>query len=190
MNMAWFRFNRLAMAPLICGCLLGIPQAEGRAIIPDAFLATAELHGIPDPSILYAIAIQESGRVDQEDGEIKPWPWALNVGGEGHYYDSMAEAWTALNTIFVDPPRNIDIGLVQVSWPINRHVITDPFMALDPMTNLSIGAHILRECFERLHEWWQAVGCYHSPTPERAYAYRERVYRHWLKLHQIDGGKS
>ncbi|MGI9449092.1 MAG: lytic transglycosylase domain-containing protein [Geminicoccaceae bacterium] len=188
--MIWSRFARSAASAAVIGCLAAMPEAEGRATIPEVFHAAAELQDIPDASILYAIAIQESGRVDQVDGMLKPWPWALNVGGEAQYYANMAEAWDALNTIFALPPRNIDIGLVQVSWPINRHVITDPFLALDPVTNLSLGARILRECFDRLGEWWQAVGCYHSPTPERASVYRGRVYRHWLKLHRIEEGGS
>ena len=188
--MTWSRFSRSFVIFMMLGWLVGIPHADGRTVIPGEFLAAAELHDIPDPSILYAIAIQESGRRDEADGQLKPWPWALNVGGESRYFADMTEAWSALNEIFVDPPRNIDIGLVQVSWPINKHVINDPFMALEPTNNVAIGAHILRECFDRLREWWQAVGCYHSPTPERALAYRERVYRHWLRLHKLDGGES
>lgn len=171
-------------AIVIAGTILTAPpssRAEAVDKLPHVFVATADAQGIP-PTLLYAIALQESGRREETTGEFRPWPWSLNVGGKAHYYANMEEAWNALNTLFKDPPRNIDIGLVQVSWPVNRHVIHDPFLALEPTINLAIGAQILKECFDRLGNWWAAVGCYHSPTPKRAAAYRDRVQKRWLRL--------
>lgn len=160
---------------------LASARADVEQSLPPLFVATADAHGIP-PTLFYAIALQESGRQAAETGAFRPWPWSLNVGGKARYYATMEEAWDALTRLFKDPPRNIDIGLVQVSWPVNRHVIHDPFLALEPTINLAIGAQILRECFDRLGDWWAAVGCYHSPTPKRASAYRERVQQRWRRL--------
>jgi hypothetical protein len=173
----------LSAIAIAAALLAAIPssKAEAGASVPHVFVATADAQGIP-PTLLYAIALQESGRKEEGTGAFKPWPWSLNVGGKPHYYANMEEAWNALNTLFQDPPRNIDIGLVQVSWPVNSHVIHDPFLALEPTINLAIGAQILRECFDRLGDWWAAVGCYHSPTPKRAAAYRDRVQNRWLRL--------
>jgi len=161
--------------------VVALAKADDGRSLPPLFVATADAQGIP-PTLLYAIALQESGRQDGDKGVLTPWPWSLNVGGKSHYYATMEEAWDALNRLFKDPPRNIDIGLVQVSWPVNRHVIHDPFLALEPTVNLAIGAQILRECFDRLGDWWAAVGCYHSPTPKRASAYRDRVQKRWHRL--------
>jgi len=173
----------LSAIAIAAALLAAIPSSKAAGVrsVPHVFVATADAQGIP-PTLLYAIALQESGRKEKNTGAFRPWPWSLNVGGKAHYYANMEEAWDALNTLFKDPPSNIDIGLVQVSWPVNRHVIHDPFLALEPTINLAIGAQILKECFDRLGDWWAAVGCYHSPTPKRAAAYRDRVHKRWRQL--------
>ena len=172
--------STIAMIGMLLSAL-PLARADDERSLPPLFVATADAQGIP-PTLFYAIALQESGRHAAETGEFRPWPWSLNVGGKAHYYADMEDAWDALNRLFKDPPGNIDIGLVQVSWPVNRHVIHDPFLALEPTINLAIGAQILRECFDRLGDWWAAVGGYHSPTPKRASAYRDRVQKRWLRL--------
>lgn len=164
---------------------LGTPPASATTEIPPTYVATAELYGIDDPSILYAIAMQESGRFDQETELLKPWPWVLNVDGKGHYFDDMTEVWNALAGILQEDPKHVGIGLVQVTWPFNPDILWDPYTALDPGTNLMLGAMILRDCYDRLGDWWRAVGCYHSPTPKLAVGYRQQIYRHWLALQRI-----
>lgn len=166
--------------------LLGISvlPASGKVRVPSDYVTAAELHGIDDPVILYAIAMQESGRMDEETNLLKPWPWALNVEGKGYYFANMTEIWDALALFVQEEPRHIGIGLVQVTWPFNPDILTNPYLALEPSVNLALGARILRGCYDRHGDWWRAVGCYHSPTPKIATAYRQRVYRHWLALHR------
>ncbi len=178
----------LLAAALFLG--LGTPPASAKIKIPPVYVATAELHGIADPSILYAIAMQESGKLDPETDLLKPWPWALNVDGEGHYFDNMTDVWNALAGFLQEEPRNIGIGLVQVTWPFNANILWEPYTALDPGTNLTLGAIILRDCYDRLGDWWRAVGCYHSPTPKLAVGYRQQIYRHWLALQRIGAEPS
>ena len=98
----------------------------------------------------------------------------------------MTEVWDALSGFIERKPRQIGIGLVQVTWPFNPDILWDPYTALEPATNLALGARILRDCYDRLGDWWHAVGCYHSPTAEIALAYRQRVHRHWLALHRLE----
>ncbi len=161
-------------------------EAVSATTIPHVYVATAEVQGIP-PRLLYAIAMQESGRFDKTEEGLKPWPWSLNVAGKAYYFNSMEMAWEALRGFFDKQPSNIGIGLVQVTWPFNREILVDPYTALEPTINLGLGARILRGCFDRLGDWWLAVGCYHSPTPARAADYRERVRRHWMTLLEEPG---
>ncbi len=174
-------------AAVFGGLLLAGGSATAAPQIPAIYQATAEVQGIP-PSLFYAIAMQESGRFLEDDGRLKPWPWSLNVAGDAYYYDSMEEAWEALRSFIEERPAHIGIGLVQVTWPYNPHLLRDPFTALEPSINLGIGAQILRACYDRLGDWWSAVGCYHSPTPKYATAYQERVRRRWQAL--WDGGRA
>lgn len=186
--MIWLRCAKSFLVAMMVAWSTGVPPAHGGSAIPQDYVITAELHGIPDPTLLYAIAMQESGRFDRKIGRLKPWPWALNVEGQGYFYDDMTDVWDALASFLREEPRHIGIGLVQVTWPFNADILWDPYTALDPATNLVLGARILRGCYERLGDWWQAVGCYHSPTAEIAEAYRDRVYRHWLTIHPTAEG--
>ena len=183
--MTWSRFARAILATCTFGAWASLSPVHASTPIPVKYVMAASLHGIEDPSILYAIAMQESGRFDRETGLLKPWPWALNVDGQGYYFDDMAEVWDALSNFLQDDPKHIGIGLVQVTWPFNGDLLWEPYTALDPGTNLTLGAHILRECYDRLGDWWRAVGCYHSPTPKNAVAYRQKIYRHWLALRHL-----
>jgi hypothetical protein len=174
-------------ALVFAGSSLTVSSAVAAPSIPAVYQATAEAQGVP-PSLFYAIAMQESGRFHEDDGRLKPWPWSLNVAGKAYYYDSMEEAWDALAGFVEEQPAHIGIGLVQITWPYNPHLLRDPYTALEPSINLGIGAQILRACYERLGDWWLAAGCYHSPTPAYATAYQERVQRHWLAL--MAGGRA
>ena len=72
---------------------------------------------------------------------------------------------------------------MQVNWRYHHERLKDPWHALDPHRNLQVAADILRNCHERLSDWWASVGCYHSPSNlERAKQYRERVRAHWQSL--------
>jgi len=150
--------------------------------VPDGYRVVADEYGIPH-SVLYAIALTESGKGSNDDGVSRPWPWTLNVAGHGHVYPTREAAWHALNTFIARGERSIDIGLMQVSWRFHKDKLGDTWQALDPYFNLRVAAVILRQCFEQRHDWWAGVGCYHAPADKaRALRYRSRVVGHWQRL--------
>ncbi len=155
------------------------------ADVPSAYRETARLYGIP-PVLFYAMALQESGRTVRN--AHRPWPWTLNVEGESYYYDTQTQMWDALRGFVMAGRTHIGIGLLQVTTPYNGHVLSDLYAAIDPYTNLRMGAQILLERYRETGDWWIAVGHYHSPGRkppqiERARHYRESVQRRWRKLY-------
>ena len=155
------------------------------AEVPSVYRETARLYGIP-PVLFYAMALQESGRTVRN--VHRPWPWTLNVGGDAYYYDSQTEMWDALRGFVMEGRTNIGIGLLQVTYPYNGHVLSDVYSAIDPYMNLQMGALILLERYRESGDWWRAVGHYHSPGQrpaqiERALHYRESVQRRWRELY-------
>ena len=150
--------------------------------VPSGYRLIASEKKIPD-SIFYAVALAESGRSANTDGVRRPWPWTLNVAGDGYYYATRLEAWQALRDWLDQGKRSIDIGLMQVNWRYHHERLGDPWQALDPYHNLRVGADILRECFTSERDWWASVGCYHAPAnPARAQGYRRRVLSHWQRV--------
>jgi len=73
-----------------------------------------------------------------------------------------------------------DVGLMQINskWlpHLNKYGIT-PAHLLDPCINLNVGAYILAVSMTRYGNTWQAIGAYHSATPERRDRYALSIYR-------------
>lgn len=166
---------------LISGLLVFALRSS--AAVPGGYVAVAQAERVP-PDILYAIACAESGR-PMPDGRIVPWPWALNIGGEGRFFQSRAQAYQAL-TETLRRSTHVDIGLGQINWYWHRDRFSDAWAALDPYQNLQTAARVLREQFDRCrcNDWWLAVERYHAPgDTEGAFArrsrYRKNVERCW-----------
>lgn len=156
--------------------------------VPAGYRQIAGEYGVP-ASLLYAVALAESGRTLELAGRrvVRPWPWTLNVGGKGYYFETREDAWTALRAHRAAGQRSIDIGLMQVNWRWHADRLKDPYAALDPYYSLRVAAQILRDCQGETGDWWAAVGCYHAPgTGEaaraRAERYRARVRAQWRRL--------
>ena len=145
--------------------------------VPTAYREVAREYDVP-PSILFAVALTESGR-SVSNGRLLPWPWTLNVQGRAYYYRDRKTAVAALKR-FLKQGRSPDIGLMQVNWRYHGKKLGDPAQAFDPWLNLRAGALILRQAYEHTGDWWLAVGRYHSARPQFAEAYRKRVAR-WHK---------
>ena len=167
---------------LIAGILQG--NAAAAQDIPSAYRHVAMANGIP-ADIFYAMALTESGRDLGRQRPLRPWPWTLNIHGEGAYFSDRQSAWQAIVASITIRRTSIDIGLMQVNWRYHRDRLMSPWQALDPYTNLQAAAEILKFCQQRLSDWWASVGCYHSPSnEERALRYRERVRAHWQFLNK------
>ena len=83
------RAVRLGMGTLLV-LLLMSKSALAFDLKGTAWADVAHEEGI-DPLMLYAIALAESGR-PAEQGQIEPWPWALNVEGDPIFAASREEA--------------------------------------------------------------------------------------------------
>ena len=56
-----------------------LPRASwSEDAVPAGYRAIAAERGIPE-SVLYAVALTESGKPIERAGEYRPWPWTLNV---------------------------------------------------------------------------------------------------------------
>ncbi len=163
--------------------ILQMVMTESQAqYIPSRYQKIATQHNIP-ASILYAVALTESGKV-LKSGQFRPWPWTLNVEGKAKRYATRKAAWFALKQYMDQGIRSIDIGLMQVNWYWNKDKLANnTWKALDPVFNVETGARILQEVYQQKGNWAQAIGRYHSPgqtaqQKHRALVYTRKVIRH------------
>jgi len=176
--MRQYVLSLLALAAIV----VAVSPAHAGNSVPDGYRRVAAVHGIPS-ELFYAVALAESGKHIESLRTTRPWPWTLNVQGEGRYFPSRQAAIDAVHQALTIGRRSVDIGLMQVNWAYHETALRSVEAAIDPYHNLDVAARILAKCFQAQGDWWAAVGCYHSPgDADRAARYRDRVKRIWSRI--------
>lgn len=105
--------------------------------------------GIP-ARLLWAIAMHESSL----------HAWTVGVAGRPHYFRDREQARMFLTSL----PRNanFDIGPMQINSFWVRRLNVNATSLLDPTTNFTIAARILRKEFHRYGKNWKALAAYHA----------------------------
>ena len=155
--------------------LIPVLPAPSNQLCRQAIMTAERAHGIPS-HLLAAIARVESGRKDPNLGTFDPWPWTINVDGQGSFYDNKTQAVAAAMAMRPRATRSIDIGCMQISLTYHPDAFPDMGQGFDPASNADYGARFLVQLFERTGSWPKAVELYHSATPEIGQEYGRRVY--------------
>jgi len=161
------------------GCSLAVLSSLANAtVVPPAYFDAASLHQVP-PEVLYAVATAESV-VSLKVGR-RPWPWTLNVAGEGFQFATREAACDAL-LLALKETRLVDVGITQLNVRWQPQLFgagkrfSHPCDALNPYANLEEAARLLRGHFDATGDWVQAAGRYHRPAGgEPAARYRRIV---------------
>ena len=149
---------------------------QAQSALCSAGAAAAEARHDTAPGLAAAIAKAESGRPVPPLPGVQPWPWAVNADGAAMYFESKpaAVAWTRL--ALARGVRQLDVGCMQINLQSHPNAFHDLDEAFDPAANTDYGAHFLRRLRDDAGgNWYEAVGYYHSRTPELASDYRARV---------------
>lgn len=156
----------------------GIPHTNPAAACRSAVALAEAQQAIPD-HLLAAIARVESGRIDPTTQRTDPWPWTIDVGGEGHWFASEAEAIAAVRRLQAQGVRSIDVGCLQVNLEQHPAAFISLNEAFQPWANASYAAQFLHRLFDMTHDWRHAAGLYHSATPELGTPYEAQVMAAW-----------
>lgn len=162
-----------ALIPRLAGAAASSPPGLCESAVRQA----ADAERVPD-GLLPALAIVESGRRDAAGG-VRPWPWTINVGGEGRFFSTKDQAIAAARELIASGVRSIDIGCMQVNLMHHPTAFANLEAAFDPRMNARYGARFLISLYERDHDWSHAIAAYHSETPEIGAAYGQRVIAVW-----------
>ena len=165
----------------ICYCFLFLTfpvfaQASPAQKCLDAIKQASQATGVPE-NVLLAIAKTETGRT--RNGEVQPWPWAMNIRGNGVWLDSeTALLERALEQISLGETR-FDVGCFQ----INYHWHSKGFESLDamiaPNSNALYAAKFLKSLYAEFKDWRKAVGAYHSRNEKFARIYQAKFDAHY-----------
>jgi hypothetical protein len=153
-------------------------------------LRTAEArHGTP-PGLLEAIAKTESGRGIGPGGTLRAWPWAVNIGGSGRYFETRDAAILAVRQALAARAGYVDVGCMQVNLQFHPLAFRSLEDAFDPAANVDYAARFLVSLRDAAAgNWFVAVGMYHSRSPDLAAVYRERVTMAGSRIRPAGRGK-
>ncbi len=166
------------VAPARAFAIPGVDLATPGALCRQAVAWAERGEAIP-AGLLGAIGRVESGRRDAASGDVTPWPWTIDVEGQGHFYQSKAEAVAAVRQFQAQGARSIDVGCMQVNLLHHPDAFPSLEAAFDPDTNASYAARFLRQLYGQTGDWGRAAAMYHSATPELGAEYKSKVMAAW-----------
>jgi hypothetical protein len=162
---------------------LSLPAASGRAagmerdmerdiaLCESAIVRGARAGGVPQ-EVLHAISLTETGR--RIGGKLRPWPWAINREGRGHWFATRAEALDFARQSVAEGRHSFDVGCFQINYHWHGHNFPSLESMFDPDVSAAYAARFLGELLMEKGDWQAAAGAYHSRTPQFANAYRQR----------------
>lgn len=127
----------------------------------------ADRTGVPF-AVLRAISTVETGR------HGRPWPWTVNFGGDGRWFETAGEAETEAEAALEQGATNVDLGCFQLNYRWHAQGFASVADMLDPAQNATYAAEYLASHFARTGDWALAAAAYHSATPEFAAAYQAK----------------
>lgn len=165
---------RLGRAVALAGALCGAAAAatDPAHLCYDAARSAAAETGVP-LRVLLALTLTETGRRGAA-GKLAPWPWTLNEGGEGQWFDSRDAARDYLETVLSEGTTNVDVGCFQLNHRWHGQAFDSLDAMLDPDTNALYAARYMLQLFHDSGDWTAAAAAYHSATPEYAERYLSR----------------
>ena len=146
-------------------------SADPAALCEQAAQIAAQDEGVPF-DVMRALTLTETGR--RQNGALRPWAWAVNHAGDGHWFDTREEAMTFAESALRRGARNFDVGCFQLNHRWHGDAFRDLATMFDPVANARYAARYLREQYATTGDWTAAAGAYHSFTPEFAQRYSAR----------------
>ena len=169
-------FAGIAVTSLtFCVPLMGAASRDVAGLCADAAVRAADRTGVPY-DVLLAVSVVETGRGG------RPWPWTVNLNGEGHWLDTAEDAEALVYQALAQGLTNIDIGCFQLNHRWHAEGFASVADMLNPEANALYAAEYLEQHHGQKGDWATAAAAYHSATPEHAERYQARFESAWANL--------
>lgn len=182
------RSLRVAGVMVACAILSPEVQASEASLCRLAAQQASAQTGVPQ-DVLLAITLAETGR--SIGGKAQAWPWAMNTGGESHWFATADELYRAAESRLSAGATNIDLGCFQLNHRWHAAGFASLDAMIDPDLNALYAARFLADLYRESGDWSAAAGAYHSRTPEYADVYRAKFETILARLNgESDGGSD
>ncbi len=125
--------------------------------------------------LVQAISTIEAGRLNPTTHRVLPWPWTINVGGSGYFYQNKAQAVAAVLVLQSAGIRSIDVGCMQINLMYHPRAFASLDDAFTPSVNVTYAVGFLSDLFSQTGSWPAATAAYHSQTSQIGAEYEKRV---------------
>ena len=148
--------RRFGLWPIVTLLLfLSLAGTPARATEPGAEICERAIAPAPAPSgvpqeVLHAISLTETGRPD--GGRLRPWPWAINREGQGHWFKNRDEALAFAQASLAAGRRSFDVGCFQINYHWHGHNFPSLEAMFDPDAGATYAARFLREPLPRARQ--------------------------------------
>jgi len=139
------------------------------------------VHTLP-ANLLISIGDVESGRADELSGRVAPWPWTINVDGQGQYFASKQAAIEYTRLALSSGARDIDVGCFQISLEAHPDAFASLDDAFDPAQNADYAARFVTQLQGQTGSWATAIADYHSALPDLGLPYQRLVLAAWHRM--------
>lgn len=178
MNTRFFSFVLIAV--LISGCSsIDHKEIVGQAVEvkPDekSELNTIiekeeENKGIPK-GLLKSMVSVESGNN----------PYAVNSSKKSHHFQSKSQAANFINTAVNKGRQNLSVGCLQLHYKTHRKHFNSIEDMIEPTTNISYAAKLLKNLYDKYGSWEKAIKVYHSGQDHHNNIYYKKVMKKYKK---------
>ena len=174
----------MIMAAVVLASAVSVPAATGgktevSAICDSAARLISQRSGVP-VDVLRALTRTETGR--KMAGQLRPWPWTVNMEGAGFWFETRSEALDFALKHHARGARSFDVGCFQINYRWHGEAFESIETMFDPEKNAAYAAKFLGDLYKESGNWGQAAGHYHSRTPSLSKKYRDRFTRILARL--------
>lgn len=166
---------RRRLVPVLLAATLAAQALPARANLCDAAADRVARESAVPVSVLRALTRVETGR--SRGGRLEPWPWTVNMEGEGRWFDSRAAALDYARRQRDKGARSFDTGCFQINYRWHGNAFRSLEQMFDPLENARYAAAFLKRLHAETGSWNQAAGAFHSRTPQHALRYRTKFER-------------
>src|SRR5699024_132920 len=138
---------------------LPVRAALPARICEDVATQVASESGVP-ADVLRALTLTETGR--PQDGDLRPWAWAVNAAGQGFWFDDPESALGFVETQIAGGHANVDIGCFQLNYHWHGKNFSSIRDMFDPLRNGRYAARFLTDLYAEMGDWRLAAGAFHS----------------------------
>lgn len=196
--------NMLRLSVLIA-CVCSSPLASARMNVDETshgspgrdflsgtiYESVAKAENI-DPTLLYAVALVESGRGVGTSNVVAPWPYVLRAHSTRYFAHSAAEYRAACKLFEQRYGDQFDVGPMQLNahWQVTvGKQVPSISNLLDLKTNLRIAAETLKAAMRSTDDPALGIGRYHTwSDPKAATLFGKRVLSVQQHLEELQAG--